>query len=59
MVAGTSRGLTLEGMQGMAIGQIIDYIITWNNMHNVEGKEETKKESVKKATQGDWDAFFG
>jgi len=36
----------------MTIGMIMDYIITYNNMH-LEEEEET----IKEATQVDYDAF--
>ena len=38
-------------MDEMDLGDIIDYVITYNNMHD-EDAEET--ETVRKATQDDW-----
>ncbi len=50
----------------MEIGQIVDYVIEWNNVHSEEigsdGNTETEKEKnvhVREATKADWDAFFG
>lgn len=48
----------------MEIGQIVDYVIEWNNVHSEEtggeGKQEKKKDvHVRDATKADWDAFFG
>lgn len=41
----------------MTLGQIVDYVVEWNNMH--DEKAEDKKEESRKATQDDWNAFFG
>lgn len=46
----------------MELGQLVDYVIEWNNIHSeeVEGGEKPKeKDTKRKATQADWDAFFG
>lgn len=60
MVGATSRGMTLEGLNDMTLGQVVDYFIIWNEM-NIPPEEKEKKEQNKtrKATQADWDAFFG
>ena len=42
----------------MTLGQIVDYVVEWNDMHNEEG-EYKKEEPKRKATQADWDAFWG
>lgn len=41
-------------MDEMDLGDIIDYVVTYNNMHD-EDDEET--ETVRKATQDDWNNF--
>ena len=45
----------------MELGQLVDYIIEWNNVHCEEtgGEKEKPKETKRKATQADWNAFFG
>lgn len=48
----------------MEIGQIVDYVIEWNNVHSDEvdsdeNKKKKKESHVREATQADWDAFFG
>lgn len=45
----------------MEIGAFVDYIIEWNEWNNPEDKDKKEKEKVNKrrATQADWDAFFG
>lgn len=42
-------------MDEMDLGDIIDYVITYNNMHDEDDGEET--ETVRKATQDDWNNF--
>lgn len=45
----------------MELGQLVDYVVEWNNIHSeeVEGGGNKKKDTKRKATQADWDAFFG
>ena len=53
IIAGaTSRGLTLSDLDRFTVGGLIDYVITWNSINT---KQE--KETVRKATQGDWDSW--
>lgn len=63
IVAGTSRGLTVEDMRKMEIGEFVDFCIEWNewNMPDDKGEKNKKEETPvkRKATQADWDALFG
>lgn len=46
----------------MEIGAFVDYIIEWNEWNDPDENKEKKKEqraTKRKATQADWDAFFG
>lgn len=44
----------------MTVGEIVDFCIEYNNMHSREtGKKREEKERSRKATQADWDAFWG
>lgn len=52
----------------MEMGQVVDFCVEWNRIHNPdeedgsESKEGTKKKEKvikRKATQADWDDFFG
>lgn len=48
----------------MELGQIVDYVVEWNNIHSDEtdGDSDSKKkpkDTKRKATQADWDAFLG
>lgn len=61
-MAGTGRGLSIEDIKSMEIGAFVDYIIEWNEWNDPDEKKEKKKEqraTKRKATQADWDAFFG
>lgn len=45
-------------MRRMDIGQIVDFCIEFNEAHTAKDeKQEAPKR--RKATQADWDAFFG
>ena len=45
----------------MELGQIVDFCIEYNNMSDASDLESSKehKATKRKATQADWDAFFG
>ena len=50
--------MDFESISKMELGQIVDYCIEWNKIQ--ESTEEHKEKIRKrKATQADWDAFFG
>ena len=43
----------------MTLGQIVDYVLDWNDMHDEEKAEKKeKKRQTREATQTDWDAFW-
>lgn len=54
-------------MSDMEIGQVIDFVEEYNRMHKLNtkgsGKNKNKKEkepdTVRVATQADWDVFLG
>lgn len=53
----------------MELGQIVDYVIEWNKINEVDKdpeagknkktKTKTKKRRKRKANQADWDALLG
>lgn len=45
-------GLTLAEMDDLTIGQVVDYIINWNNLHDHEPEGTTTQ-----ATQEHWDGL--
>jgi hypothetical protein len=54
VLAGIERGLTYDAIQQMTIGQVVDYVIEYNNRNS-----ETKKERPRKATRQDIRDYFG
>ncbi len=64
MTAAVDRGLAVADFKEMEIGAIVDYIITYNNLHfkgNHKGKDagssKEGKTVIRRATQDDWDRF--
>lgn len=43
----------------MTVGEIVDYCIEYNDIHGGKDEKETEKPKTRKATQSDWDAFWG
>lgn len=65
-IAGIDRGLNLDAIERMELGQLVDYIVEYNKMHEVKegpgrdyGQGQTEKPTRRKATQADIDAFWG
>lgn len=50
--------MTLADIREMTIGQVVDFVIAYNE-RNKEAEAEEKKEKKRKATQDDINAFFG
>ena len=42
----------------MSIGNVVDYVIEYNEIHDVDAEAKPKEEK-REATQADWDMFFG
>lgn len=56
MVIGINNGLTMGAIMQMTVGQVVDFAVEkYNSEHAGEGKKANKR----KATQADFDAFFG
>ena len=57
-VAGTCRGLDLEGVKSMELGMFADFCVEWNKANGIDPE---KKETVNKrnAKQEDWNALLG
>ena len=53
MISATQKGLSLEGISRLDLGQIIDYAIEYNNEIH-----EYKEGKTVEASQTDWDAFL-
>ena len=52
MAGAIARGLSLSDFEKMTIGQVVDYVITYNEIH-----EEKQESGDRKATQQDFDNF--
>lgn len=50
MVGATQRGLTIDDIKEMDIGDIVDYCIEYNNMMSADSEP-----NVRQATQADFD----
>lgn len=48
----------MADMREMTIGQVVDLCISYNNRQR-QAEKQTKKDSRRKATQADINAFFG
>ena len=57
-MAGLERGLTMQDIRRMTIGQVVDFCIDWNDRKK-RAEKAAKKGKKRKATQEDIDAFFG
>ena len=56
--------MNVDALRRMELGQIVDYCIEWNKIHeeqenNSSDNEQAEQETRRKATQADWDALFG
>ena len=65
-IAGIDRGLNLDAIERMELGQLVDYTIEYNNMHEIKegpssdyGRPQIEEPKRRKATQADIDAFWG
>lgn len=62
ILAGIERGLTMADIKMMTIGEVVDFVIAYNDRvkeAEKEAEKEEKKDKKRKATQRDIDAFFG
>jgi hypothetical protein len=56
LIGATQRGLSLEGISKLDIGQVVDFVMEYSNESTTE---EEIRIRTKKASQNDWDAFLG
>lgn len=47
----------MNDIRGMTVGQVVDFVIAYNDRNKVEKEDEKPKR--RKANQKDIDAFFG
>ena len=48
----------MSDIRHMQLGQVVDFVITYNE-RNKEAEKESKKKQKRKASQRDINAFFG
>ena len=62
ILAGTERGLTMTDIRRMQLGQVVDYIVDFNERQkraDKQAKVEEKRGKKRKATQNDINSWFG
>lgn len=59
MIAAADRGLSGSDCREMTLGEIVDYIVEYNETHKIDTNGTGGDEPARNATQADWDAFFG
>lgn len=60
ILAGIERGLTIQDIRKMTLGQVVDFCIDYNErQERAERAAKHPKSKKRKATQADIDAFFG
>ena len=62
LLAGIERGIDIETLKHMTLGDAVDLFIDYNERQEDSEKSEAEHESKgnrRKATQADWDSFFG
>jgi hypothetical protein len=59
-LAGLERGLTMSDMRKMQVGQIVDFVISYNKrQEEAERMSKRKKKPKRLANQNDINNFFG
>ena len=67
-IGATARGLSVEDIKDMELGQVVDYCIEWNKINEVDEDPEAskkkqkthpRKKKARKARQADWDLLLG
>lgn len=59
IAAAKIRGINLDELDYMTWGQLIDYIIVYNNLHYTgdSDSERESEETIRQANQADFDNF--
>ena len=59
VLAGLERGLTITDIKKMQVGQVVDFVIDYNERQKRSDREAEKKDKKRKATQSDINGFLG
>lgn len=51
--------MTVSDIRRYELGRFVDYCIEYNEAHGLTDDKPEKKDKRRKATQADWDAFWG
>ena len=54
-MAATTCGLDSDMVKTMTVGNLVDYVTTYNNLHGLD--KEEKQDGTRMATQEDFDMF--
>lgn len=58
MIAGIRRGLDMNAIQTMQLGQLVDYCIEYDKQGQ-SAEKKANKPTMRNATQAEIDAFLG
>lgn len=58
MIAGIRRGLDMNAIQTMQLGQLVDYCIEYDKQGK-DAEKKANKPTMRNATQAEIDAFLG
>lgn len=58
VIGGLDKGLLLSDIKNMELGQLIDFIVDYNKQYE-KAERNSQQGKKRKATQADWDAFWG
>ena len=59
ILAGIERGLTITDIKKMQIGQVVDFVVDYNERQKRADREAEKKDKKRRATQNDINGFLG
>ena len=59
ILAGIERGLTITDIKKMQIGQVVDFVVDYNERQKQADREAEKKDKKRRATQNDINGFLG
>lgn len=59
ILAGIERGLTITDIKKMQVGQVVDFVVDYNERQKRADREAEKKDKKRRATQNDINGFLG
>lgn len=52
-----SCGMDYQMISEMTPGNLVDYIVSWNELHGLDKEKEDGEPTIREATQADFDNF--